>query len=208
MGGLLTVGFWSIMSQSGHHPSKRVRASSLPPPVLQSKNLTLRPAASSDVDHRFELGVEPDEHLRLYGVDPATAPPFTFGSAERWVRSLMDHPYAWIIENSVLLGSVRLDRVDFTDRRASFAIGLLQSDNIGKGIGTEAAQTVLSYAFSDLKLHRVSLRVLAVNERAIRSYQKCGFKIEGRECETAFLDGKWHDDLIMGLLEHELCAEK
>jgi RimJ/RimL family protein N-acetyltransferase len=91
-----------------------------------------------------------------------------------------------------------------TDRRASFAVGLLQSENIGKGAGTEAARRVLSFAFSELRLHRVSLRVLAINERAIRSYKKCGFQIEGRERETAFLDGKWHDDLIMGLLEHEL----
>ncbi|UXN76190.1 GNAT family N-acetyltransferase (plasmid) [Devosia sp. A8/3-2] len=41
--------------------------------------------------------------------------------------------------------------------------------------------------------------MLAINERAIRSYQKCGFKIEGQERETAFFDNRWHDDLIMGL---------
>ena len=172
--------------------------------MLRSQNLTLRPAEPSDLDQRFALGREPDENLRLYGIDPKTVPPFSLEHAERWVRSLMDHPYAWIIESGALLGSVRLDRVDLADRRASFAIGLLQSVNIGRGIGTEAARKVLNYAFSELKLHRVSLRVLAINERAIRSYQKCGFKTEGRERETAFFDGKWHDDLIMGLLEHEL----
>jgi RimJ/RimL family protein N-acetyltransferase len=174
------------------------------PPVLLSTNLKLRPASLSDVDCRFALGAEPDENLRLYGVQPESVPLFTKERAERWVQSLIDHPYAWIIESSGLLGSVRLDRVNFTDRRASFAIGLLRSDCMGRGIGTEAARTVLKYAFSELKLHRVSLRVLAINERAIRSYQKCGFHIEGREREAAFLDGKWHDDLIMGLLEYEL----
>jgi RimJ/RimL family protein N-acetyltransferase len=45
--------------------------------------------------------------------------------------------------------------------------------------------------------------VLAYNERAIRAYQKCGFVVEGRERETAFVDGKWHDDLMMGLLSTE-----
>ena len=80
----------------------------------------------------------------------------------------------------------------------------MQTDQLGKGIGTEAARAVLGFAFSGLNLHRISVRVLAINERAIRSYQKCGFQIEGRERETAFIDGKWHDDLIMGLLEHEL----
>ena len=176
------------------------------PTVLRSQSLTLRPALPSDVATRLALGPEPDDNLRMYGVDPATAQPFTQERAERWVKSLIDHPYAWVIENEDkdLLGSARLDRVDRIDRRASFAIGLLQSQNIGKGIGTEAGRAVLSYAFSELNLHRVSLRVLAINEIAIRSYKKCGFQVEGRERETAFLGGTWHDDLIMGVLEHEL----
>lgn len=174
------------------------------PPLLYSQTIRLRPARLADVSARFAIGPEPDDNLRLYGVDPATAKPFTMERAENWTRSLVDHPYAWVIERDGLLGSARLDRVDFVDRRASFAIGLLQSQNIGKGIGTEATRAVLTYAFLELKLHRVSLRVLAINERAIRAYEKCGFQVEGRERETAFLDGKWHDDLIMGLLEHEL----
>lgn len=174
------------------------------PPVLKSKNLTLRPANLADVERRLEIGAEPAENLRLYGVQPESVQPFTLERARWWVQSLIDHPFAWVIEAPGLVGSVRLDGVDFTDRRSSFAIGLLRSEYIGKGIGTEAARLVLHFAFSQLKLHRVSLRVLAMNERAIRSYQKCGFQIEGRERETAFLDGIWHDDLIMGLLEHEL----
>lgn len=177
------------------------------PPVLKSANLTMRPATLSDVGRRFALGAEPDENLRLYGVQPQTVPPFTLASAENWVQSLIAHPYAWVIEANGVLGSVRLDRVDLIDRRASFAIGLLKTENIGKGLGTEAARTILRYAFTDLNLHRVSLRVLAINGRAIRSYQKCGFQVEGRERQTAFLDGQWHDDLIMGLLEHELRCE-
>lgn len=173
------------------------------PPILKSANLTLRPAVPGDVERRLELGAEPDEILRFYGVSPEVLPPFSRAAAEGWVQSLMDHPYAWIIEGKAMLGAVRLDRVDLTDRRASLAIGLLSSGELGKGQGTEAARRVLGFAFAELKLHRVSLRVLASNERAIRSYQKCGFQIEGRERETAFLDGHWHDDLIMGLLEHE-----
>jgi RimJ/RimL family protein N-acetyltransferase len=62
---------------------------------------------------------------------------------------------------------------------------------------------ILDHAFHDLNLHRVGIRVLAYNTRAIRSYQRCGFLIEGREREAAFVNGQWHDDVIMGLLEHE-----
>jgi RimJ/RimL family protein N-acetyltransferase len=50
--------------------------------------------------------------------------------------------------------------------------------------------------------------VLAYNKRAIRAYEKCGFVIEGREREAAFVDGAWHDDVMMGLLDHEFLMER
>lgn len=176
------------------------------PPVLVSQYLTMRPATAADVEARLALGAEPDENLRLYGVQPTSA---AFGreDAERWVHGLVEHPHAWIIEGRSLLGSIRLDRVDLVDRRASLAIGLLRSEDQGRGFGTEAARRVLAYGFDELGLHRVSLRVLASNVRAIRSYEKCGFQAEGRERETVFLDGAWRDDLIMGLLGHEFRRE-
>jgi len=57
-----------------------------------------------------------------------------------------------------------------------------------------------------MSLHRVSLRVLAYNVRAIRCYSACGFVEEGREREAAFVGGEWHDDVMMGLLAHEFAA--
>ena len=40
----------------------------------------------------------------------------------------------------------------------------------------------------------LSVRVVAYNSRAIHAYEKCGFRVEGREREAAFVDGQWHDD--------------
>ena len=50
-------------------------------------------------------------------------------------------------------------------------------------------------------LHRIDLRVLAYNTRATRCYLRAGFVEEGREREAALVDGTWHDDVIMGILE-------
>ena len=46
-------------------------------PILKTQNLTLRPASMADIDRRFEIGAEPAEHLRLYGIQPESVPPFT-----------------------------------------------------------------------------------------------------------------------------------
>lgn len=84
------------------------------------------------------------------------------------------------------------------------AIAIYDSQKLGKGFGSEAIRLLLHHAFTELDLHRIGIRVLAYNERAIRAYEKRGFIVEGRERETAFVDGVWQDDLMMGILSREL----
>ena len=52
----------------------------------------------------------------------------------------------------------------------------------------------LDHAFTRLNLHRVSLSVFAFNERAIRSYRRVGFVLEGRSREAIHRDGRWWDE--------------
>ncbi|MAS06975.1 MAG: GNAT family N-acetyltransferase [Ahrensia sp.] len=172
-------------------------------PVLRGPSVTLRRARPSDVDARFALGRD-SGITELYGLDPDALRRFDRDTAEAWVRRLSEHPCAWIIEHDgSLIGEVRLDRIDRTDRRASLAIGIADPALLGKGLGTEAARLALAHAFETLGLHRISVRVLARNGRAIRSYEKCGFRIEGRERESVFFRGEWEDDVMMGLLDRE-----
>ena len=56
------------------------------------------------------------------------------------------------------------------------------------------------------ELHRISVRVLEYNARAIRTYKKCGFVVEGRERQSALVDGTWYDDVIMGILDGEFAS--
>ena len=62
---------------------------------------------------------------------------------------------------------------------------------------------MLKYAFEHLNLHKVFLRVYEYNERAIHVYEKCGFRMEGRLRKQRFKWGKYHDVLIMGILDEE-----
>jgi RimJ/RimL family protein N-acetyltransferase len=54
-----------------------------------------------------------------------------------------------------------------------------------------------------MNLHRLALGVLDYNVRARRCYEKCGFREEGREREHRFHDGRWHDQIFMGILQPE-----
>jgi RimJ/RimL family protein N-acetyltransferase len=169
-------------------------------------DVVLRRATLADVDARFALGNDP-EILAMFGVGRDSIAPVTHESAARWVQSCIDHPHAWIIEfRDRLVGVVRLDRVDMQDRRASMAIGIYDAALLGRGVGSQAISLVLGFAFGELALHRISVRVLAHNARAIRAYTKCGFTVEGREREAAHMDGAWHDDVMMGILDREFAA--
>ena len=74
------------------------------------------------------------------------------------------------------------------------------------GYGTEAARLMLRLAFERIGLHRVGLSVFAFNERAIRSYQKAGFRVEGRLREAIARDGRYWDEIQMGVLRDEWLA--
>ena len=68
---------------------------------------------------------------------------------------------------------------------------------------TEAARTILRFAFEELNLHRVELEVFDFNQRAIRAYEKAGFRREGTRRQHHFLHGGYHDAHIMSILEDE-----
>lgn len=168
-------------------------------PCLQGARVVLRPPIEGDVEARLALGNDPEIH-RMFGGSRDQLRPLTREGAGRWMQRVIESPYGWVIERGSLIGEIRLIRVERIDRRASLAVGIVDPRCLDKGYGTEAIRLVLDYAFGELKLHRISLRVLAYNQRAIRAYQKCGFVIEGREREV---DGEWHDDITMGILERE-----
>lgn len=102
-----------------------------------------------------------------------------------------------------LIGFIGLSDIHWNHGDAWAGIGIGNRDNWGKGYGTDAMRILLRYAFTELNLYRVTLGTFSYNPRAIRSYEKAGFVIEG--CERQFLnrDGHRYDSYIMGILQSE-----
>ena len=145
----------------------------------------------------------------MYGAEPADKDrPLTREDVEGWFNGLAQKPLRWVVEyEGRCVGQARLT-MDDPNRRARYAVGIFDGALWDKGLGTEITQLVLKHAFEDLKLHRVDLRVLSFNERAIRCYEKCGFVKEGVEREGALIGGVWHTDIFMSILEHEYFAAR
>ena len=73
-------------------------------------------------------------------------------------------------------------------------------------IPRDATRLLVSYGFNELNFRRISLGLHAFNERALKSYLKVGFVLEGRERGAFFRDGVRYDGLLMGLLREEWLA--
>ncbi|WP_108670427.1 GNAT family N-acetyltransferase [Peribacillus acanthi] len=171
-------------------------------PVIQGKNVLLRQPIESDVMDYYQVESS-KELIRLYGGDTRNIKPKTFEEAQKFVDTIRANKLEWCVEfESRLIGQGRLS-VSEIDNRARYAVGIFDPSVWGKGLGTEITQLVLQYAFDELKLHRVDLRVLQYNKRAIKCYEKCGFTQEGIEREGALIEGKYETDVIMSILDRE-----
>ena len=173
-------------------------------PTLTDGNVCLRQARQEDVDARIAAGNHA-EIQHMYAMSADTVEPVTQSHAESWVAFHMNSRLSWFIDiDDVLSGVIFLHSYSKKDKSAKLAMGLLRADDLGQGYGTRALHLLLGEVFDgDLGLHRLSLRVLSYNTRAIAVYEKAGFQIEGRERQSARVVGKWHDDVMMGLLAPE-----
>ena len=173
------------------------------PPTLRDEKVILRPARSSDAADRLAAGRDA-EYVWSCGGDPRDLQPLSAEEAEQFVRVLAADPLGWAIEHAGrCIGSARLHGLNREDRRARYAVGLFDRRVWGQGLGTAVTRLVLRHAFESLGLHRVDLRVLADNERAIRVYLKCWFTHEGIERESARVGEVWRSDVMMSILEEE-----
>ena len=102
----------------------------------------------------------------------------------------------------VLVGSVGLWGARPKDRRATLGIALGR-DYIGRGYGTDAMRVIVGYGFREMGLHRIQLSVAPFNPAGIRAYQNAGFVEEGRHRESVLHDGRWYDEVLMSILDHE-----
>lgn len=174
------------------------------PPTLRGPSVVLRRVVEADRDarqaHGWHAAIE-----RGYGHDRADGP-MTDDEAQEWYAEflgLLDDQTCvpWVVDHDGgAVGVAFLHSLRETDRKARYAVGLFAPGHLGRGWGTEITRLVLAHAFDGLGLHRVDLRVLAFNERAIACYERSGFVVEGRERDSCRIGDDWYDDVIMGAL--------
>lgn len=106
-------------------------------------------------------------------------------------------------ETGTDVGSVYFRDIDRQNKKCEYGIFIGEESCRGKGIGSAAAKLALDYAFSEMDMNRVFLRVFAKNPRAIKSYENAGFKYEGKFRQDVIIDGVGYDMVFMAILKDE-----
>ena len=172
------------------------------PQVLQGGRIRLRPLLSSDLRRCVKWFSDP-QIIRFLGRNS----PVTMLEEERWFRDYerrTDEQIFAIEVDGVHIGNIGLHKIDRVHRKAEVGIVIGEATFWSKGYGTEAMRTALRYAFGPLGLNKVSLDVLEYNDRAIRTYERLGFRPEGVHREDVYKEGRFVHVIRMSMLAREL----
>lgn len=133
--------------------------------------------------------------------------PHSVADTENFLNSMMEGKMKGFViahkDTEEYIGQLDLIKIDWINRVATIGIVIGTKENLGKGYGTEAIKLLQKYSFNKLNLNKLELDVRAFNERAIKCYEKSGFKVEGVIRENYFENGKYTDTVKMGILRRE-----
>lgn len=109
-------------------------------------------------------------------------------------------------DTNKVIGNCGLHEVSEVHRRAQFGIFIGEKTYWNQGIGTEATALALDFGFNIMNLNNITLEVFGYNQRAIRCYEKVGFKLVGTRRDYIFMAGKYHDVRVYDILAAEFAS--
>ena len=128
-----------------------------------------------------------------------------YGEKE-WLEKASSEKYNFAIinkENDTLLGNISLMKINEINRTAELGIFIGDENYLSRGYGSEAIMLLLDYGFKYVNLNNIMLRVFDYNKRAIKAYEKCGFKTFGVWKECHYFNGEYSDEIFMNILKKD-----
>ena len=172
---------------------------------LKGSLVNLCPLRSDDeAVHTYMDWMEDEEGLKFIGrarkVD-------SFESQKAWAKEASTdkvdlHFNIVTTEDNLIIGNCDID-TGRPERNISIGIFIGNPKFRGNGYGSDALAVMLKFCFEELEAHNVELNVRSDNARAIKCYQKLGFKVCGRTRETTWSGGQWLDTIKMQILASE-----
>lgn len=105
------------------------------------------------------------------------------------------------LSDGLLLGACGLCYIDWVNGSADFSIYIGHDDlYIDDTLAPEAAELLISYAFDQIRLHRLWAEVYEFDEPKRTFFKKLAFHQDGIHPQTVWQGGYWHDSVYFSLI--------
>lgn len=147
--------------------------------VLKSKRLTLKPFTQADFNHLISW-IDSEEQMTIW-----SGSTFTFPLTDKQLAAYQadKKQVAFSVysnETGDCIGHIAIGKINQRHRSARIGKVLIGTPALrAKGLGEEMMREAVTFAFSHLDLHKVTLGVYEHNKRAIACYERIGFQKEG-----------------------------
>ena len=109
------------------------------------------------------------------------------------------------LDGGELAGEALLWAIDLHNRMAHLGLSLRPAFR-GRGLGTDVVLALCDHGFTIRGLHRLQVDTLASNTAMIRAASRAGFVQEGRLRRSAWVNGDFADEVILGMLATDWVA--
>jgi len=170
-----------------------------PFPLIETERLLLRPVTLADAEAMHYLRTN-ERMIQYTNRAPDCSIEETknkilqilkmqeINDAVQWGISLKEKP-------AILIGTIGYWRIIREHYRAEIGY-LLHPAHWQKGIMKEALNTVIKYAFEDMKLHSIEANINPDNLPSAALLESCGFIQEAYFKENYYYDGVFYDSII------------
>jgi len=175
--------------------------------MLKGNRITLRPIGRDDMERYCQFANDVELEL-LGGGDPPRpmAKESIIADFEERQKENKDGSKGAVFgieADGKYIGLCGIWHFNFTNQTCELGIGIGDRDYWSRGYGREAIGLMLDYAFRLRNFRKVYLITCSNNERALRCYRASGFVEEGRLRQQVWSDGKYVDEVYMGVLRDE-----
>lgn len=159
---------------------------------IQGKNVVLRAISMKDANLLMELINDAETEKMLGG----SSFPVSLEGQEKWIaaqtgRTDVLRCIVALKENEEGLGTVILSDIDTKNGVAQVHIKMDKQRGRGKGYGSDALNTIVNYAFGEMRLNCIYADVLEYNTVSQKLFEKCGFHRDGVLRSRVFKGGRY-----------------
>lgn len=176
---------------------------------LNTERLALRNLTPDNTEEMLDYYIRNEEHLRQY--EPTRDSGFYTYEGQKEIltesfRQFIDGTSIdlGIFKDEKLIGKIKLSNIVYGILRNAFVGYSIDKEHQGKGYMKEALNTVCSYAFEEMGLHRLEASTLIENSRSQGVLKACGFNELGISEKYLYINGEWRDHKIFYKVNDDL----